>query len=106
MSLNGAMFRVGTVATTVARGALTSHSSGAALAIMTRRNMTTFQERERGEEAVYMRKEDQKLLRNLLNKEKSASAGTKDEKAELMAILGGNKLPTDVIDRLLVWKSS
>lgn len=33
--------------------------------------------RERGEEAVFMRKEDHKLLQNLLKKEKAAKQETK-----------------------------
>ena len=31
--------------------------------------------REKGEETVYMRREDQKLLKKLLEKEKAAAAG-------------------------------
>lgn len=34
--------------------------------------------RERGEETVYMRREDQRLLHNLLQKEKAASASNEE----------------------------
>lgn len=30
----------------------------------------------------------------------------RSDKAELMAILGNNKLPSDVVDGLIAWKSS
>ncbi|CAM9228747.1 unnamed protein product [Ectocarpus sp. 12 AP-2014] len=108
MSLNGAMLRVGAGAAAVVRSTIGKPSyGGAALAVTGRRSMTTFQERERGEETVYMRKEDKRLLENLLKKERAHHEAGKDvAKDELMAILGSHKLPSDVVEKIIAWKSS
>ncbi|CAN0216419.1 unnamed protein product [Ascophyllum nodosum] len=83
-----------------------STAAGSALPVSARRGMmTSFKERERGEEAVYMRQEDQKLLNKLLKKERTKSAEDhKDERKHLQKILGDHKLPDDVIDSLIHWK--
>ncbi|CAM9190293.1 unnamed protein product [Choristocarpus tenellus] len=64
--------------------------------------LCVFAHREKGEEAVYARKEDQKLLNKLLEKIKKSEDNGRNE---LMAILGPHKLPNDVIDKIIDWKT-
>ncbi|CAM9340739.1 unnamed protein product [Chrysoparadoxa australica] len=78
------------------------HSRRSALpALSSRRCMGTFDDREKGEETVFFRKEEKALLEKLLAKMAVKKAG---ERGELMEILGPNKLPDDVVEKILDWK--
>ena len=61
----------------------------------------TFDKKERGEETVFFRQQEERQLKKLMEKMQKKEDKGRDE---LRAILGSNTLPEEVIEKLLDWK--
>lgn len=81
--------------------------------VLQARQYGSFEDREKGEERVYFRREEERMLRNLLNKVKK-SADTEDKHAaqqaqqdefnKLKGILGKYNVSEQDMEALIKWK--
>jgi len=61
-----------------------------------------FDEKEKGEEQLFFRREEERQLKKLMEKMQNKE---KKSQEELEAILGEHRVPDEVFKRLIEWKS-